>query len=170
MAGCQDLSAFEGGGAREMGHSISEVAMEFGFSRTTISRVFREYWESGKISNHIKSTSLLWPENILQERNQRQLTRIIKHNRRATLPQIAADFNAGPSTSVTVRNIQRNIIDIGFRSRRLNHVPLLAARHKGLRLAWPLQHRYWAVNDWKHVMRFDESRFQLKRADGLERV
>ena len=40
MAGYRDLSEFERGvivGAREMGHSISEVAMKFGFSRTTIS-------------------------------------------------------------------------------------------------------------------------------------
>ncbi|GBO24320.1 hypothetical protein AVEN_224862-1 [Araneus ventricosus] len=46
MAGYQDLSDFERGviiGAREMGHSISDVAMKFGFSRTTISRVYREY-------------------------------------------------------------------------------------------------------------------------------
>ncbi|GBL84120.1 hypothetical protein AVEN_118539-1 [Araneus ventricosus] len=46
MAGYQDLNDFERGviiGAREMGHSISEVAMKFGFSRTTISRVYREY-------------------------------------------------------------------------------------------------------------------------------
>ena len=35
MAGYQDLSDFERGiifGVREMGHSISEVAMKFGFS------------------------------------------------------------------------------------------------------------------------------------------
>ncbi|GBN93364.1 hypothetical protein AVEN_515-1 [Araneus ventricosus] len=46
MAGYQDLSDFERGviiGAREMGRSISEEAMKFGFSRTTISRVYREY-------------------------------------------------------------------------------------------------------------------------------
>ncbi|GBN04542.1 hypothetical protein AVEN_205688-1 [Araneus ventricosus] len=54
MAGYQDLSEFERGvivGAREMGHSISEVAMKFGFSRTTISLVYCEYRESGKTSN-----------------------------------------------------------------------------------------------------------------------
>ncbi|GBO10720.1 hypothetical protein AVEN_250135-1 [Araneus ventricosus] len=54
MAGYQDLSDFERGvivGAREMGHSISEVAMEFGFARTTISRVYLEYRVSGKTSN-----------------------------------------------------------------------------------------------------------------------
>ncbi|GBM98152.1 hypothetical protein AVEN_167423-1 [Araneus ventricosus] len=56
MAGYQDLSDFELGvivGAREMGHSIPEVAMKFGFSRTTISRVYREYRVSGKTSNFL---------------------------------------------------------------------------------------------------------------------
>ncbi|GFV94397.1 hypothetical protein TNCV_3352351 [Trichonephila clavipes] len=34
-----------------MGYSISKVAMEIGFSPTTISRVYRKYQESGKTSN-----------------------------------------------------------------------------------------------------------------------
>ncbi|GBO39336.1 hypothetical protein AVEN_203375-1 [Araneus ventricosus] len=48
------LSDFERGvivGAREMGHSMSEVVMKFGFPRTTISRVNREYRVSGETSN-----------------------------------------------------------------------------------------------------------------------
>ncbi|GBM91641.1 hypothetical protein AVEN_107749-1 [Araneus ventricosus] len=119
--GYQDLSEFECGvivGAREMGHSISEVAMKFGFSRATISRMYREYRESGKISNLRQRCGR---KKIMQERGQRRLTRIIKRHRRAPLPQIAADFNAGSSTSVSVRTIQRNIIDMGFRSRRPSH-------------------------------------------------
>ncbi|GFV72153.1 HTH_Tnp_Tc3_2 domain-containing protein [Trichonephila clavipes] len=54
MAGYQDLSEFECGvigGVRDMGHSISEAAMKFVFSRTNISRVYPEYRESGKTSN-----------------------------------------------------------------------------------------------------------------------
>ncbi|GFX07451.1 HTH_Tnp_Tc3_2 domain-containing protein [Trichonephila clavipes] len=96
-----------------MGHSISGVAMKYRFSRTIISRVYREYRESG----------------------------------RATLPQVVADFNAGPSTSVTVRTIQRNIIDMGFRSRWPSSVPLLTARYKTLRLTWAREHRHWTVDD-----------------------
>ncbi|GBL75227.1 hypothetical protein AVEN_194461-1 [Araneus ventricosus] len=56
MTGYQGLSDFERLviiGAREMGHSISEVAMKFGFSRTTISRVYLEYRVSGKTSNFL---------------------------------------------------------------------------------------------------------------------
>ncbi|GFY09065.1 HTH_Tnp_Tc3_2 domain-containing protein [Trichonephila clavipes] len=84
---------------------------------------------------------------IRQEWNPRRLRRIIKRNRRATLSQIAAYFNAGPSTSVTVRTIQRNIIDMGFRSRRPTHIPLLTARHKALSLIWARQHHHWTVDD-----------------------
>ncbi|GFX61506.1 uncharacterized protein TNCV_1030951 [Trichonephila clavipes] len=54
MAGYYDLSEFERGVivcVREMGHSISKIAMKFGFSSTTISRAYREYREFGKTSN-----------------------------------------------------------------------------------------------------------------------
>ncbi|GBM74718.1 hypothetical protein AVEN_274852-1 [Araneus ventricosus] len=54
MACFQDLSEFERCvivDAREMGHSISEVSMKSGFSRTTITRVYREYRVSGRTSN-----------------------------------------------------------------------------------------------------------------------
>ncbi|GFX51868.1 HTH_Tnp_Tc3_2 domain-containing protein [Trichonephila clavipes] len=87
----------------------------------------------------------------MQERDQERLTKITKRNRRAIFPQIAADFNAGPSTSDTVRTIQRNIIDMSFGSQRPTRVPLLTARHKALRFAWAHQHRHWTVDDWKHV-------------------
>ncbi|GFW42447.1 hypothetical protein TNCV_240441 [Trichonephila clavipes] len=49
--GYQDLSEFERVvivGEREMGHNIYEVVMKFGFSHTTISRVYLEYGESAK--------------------------------------------------------------------------------------------------------------------------
>ncbi|XP_071044130.1 uncharacterized protein [Parasteatoda tepidariorum] len=118
MPGYTDLREFELGvivGAREMG--ISEIEMKFGFSR-----VSPEYLKSGKTSNLRHRCGR---EKITQERDQCQLTRIIKRDRRAALPQIAADFNAGPSTSVSVRTIQRDIIDMGFWSQRPTCVPLL---------------------------------------------
>ncbi|GBO18301.1 hypothetical protein AVEN_15682-1 [Araneus ventricosus] len=52
--------------------------MKFGFSRTTISRVYREYRESGETSNLRHRCG--W-KKIMQERGQRQLTRIIKRDR-----------------------------------------------------------------------------------------
>ncbi|GFV40187.1 uncharacterized protein TNCV_4462391 [Trichonephila clavipes] len=101
MAGYQNLSDFECGvivGARERGRSISEVEIKFGFSRTTILQVYREYRESGKTSNLRHRCGR---KKNLQEWDQQRLTRINKRDKRATLPQIAPDFNAGPSTNIT---------------------------------------------------------------------
>ncbi|GBO33081.1 hypothetical protein AVEN_20051-1 [Araneus ventricosus] len=149
MAGYQDLSDFERGvivGAREMGHRISEVAMKFGFLRKTISRVYREYRVTGKTSNFrhrcgrkkdLKRTGPLTSDSIL------------KRDRRATLPHIDADFNDG--ASVSVRTVQRTVINMGSHSRRPTGVPLLTARHKALLLSWARQHYHWTVDDWKHV-------------------
>ncbi|GFX94682.1 HTH_Tnp_Tc3_2 domain-containing protein [Trichonephila clavipes] len=109
MVSYQDLSEFERGvliGAREMEYSITEIAMKFRFSHTTISRVYREYQVYDIAGGRKK---------IIQKRDQ-LLTKIIKYDRRATFPQITTDFNAGTSRNVTVRTIERNIIDMGFRS------------------------------------------------------
>ncbi|GBM65972.1 hypothetical protein AVEN_211442-1 [Araneus ventricosus] len=54
MTGYQDLSNFERGlivGAGEMRHRISRIAMNFGYSHTTISRVHHEYRVSDKTLN-----------------------------------------------------------------------------------------------------------------------
>ncbi|GFT73535.1 uncharacterized protein TNCV_4021391 [Trichonephila clavipes] len=94
MAGYEDLSEFVCEravivGAREMGRIISEVAMKFRFSRTTISRVYRQYRESGKTSN---LRHRFGRKKNTQERDQRRLKRIIPRDRCATHPKIAANF------------------------------------------------------------------------------
>ncbi|GBM06925.1 hypothetical protein AVEN_147860-1 [Araneus ventricosus] len=96
--------------------------------------------------------------------------RILKRDRRATLPHIAEDFNDGASTSVSVRIVQRTVINMGSQSRRPTRVPLLTARHKALLISWARQHYHWTVDDWKYVAWSDESRFQLYQADARVRV
>ncbi|GFU80490.1 uncharacterized protein TNCV_3840101 [Trichonephila clavipes] len=51
MGKLPDLDAFDYGlivGARRMGHSISEIVRQLGFSRLTVSRVYQEYMEGGQ--------------------------------------------------------------------------------------------------------------------------
>ncbi|GBM93836.1 hypothetical protein AVEN_193924-1 [Araneus ventricosus] len=55
-------------------------------------------------------------------------------------------------------------------SRRPTRVPLLTARHKALLLSRARQHYHWTVDDWKHVVWSDESRFQLYRTDARVRT
>ncbi|GBN93108.1 hypothetical protein AVEN_105719-1 [Araneus ventricosus] len=46
------------------------------------------------------------------------------------------NFNAGALRNVSVRTVERTIIDMGFRNRCPTRLPLLIVWHTALRLAW----------------------------------
>ncbi|GBO02641.1 hypothetical protein AVEN_202664-1 [Araneus ventricosus] len=63
-------------------------------------------------------------------------TRILKRDRRTILPHIATDFNDGACTSVSLRTVQRTVINMASQRQRPTRVPLLPALHKALLLSW----------------------------------
>ncbi len=83
-----DLSDFERGmvvGARRAGLSISKTADLLEFSRTTISRVYREWSEKEKISSERQLCGRKCLDGV---RGQRRMGRLVGDDRKAIVTQI----------------------------------------------------------------------------------
>ncbi|GBN17667.1 hypothetical protein AVEN_275737-1 [Araneus ventricosus] len=134
MGKAADLSEFDRGQivmARRLGTSITETARLIGCSRSAVVSIHAKWINDGDTSSRRQGVGR--PRDI-KEKGRRRLSRVAKQNRRQTVAQLTAQYNAGPSGSVSELTFQRTLLDMGLCSTCPTRVPLLTKRHRQLRL------------------------------------
>ncbi|GFU08685.1 uncharacterized protein TNCV_5124231 [Trichonephila clavipes] len=103
MGKMPDLDAFDRGqieGARCMGHSISEIVRQLGFSRSTVSRIYQEYMNGAeKTSDRANCKGQL----ALTVCGERRIRPIVSSQQSQILTQITTQLNDGASRTVSKR-------------------------------------------------------------------
>ncbi len=160
-----DLSDFKRGmvvGARRTGLSISKTADLLGFSRTTISTVYREWSEKEKISSEHQLCG--W-KCLVDVRGQRRMGRLDRDDRKTTVTQITTRYNQGMQNTISEHTTHRTLKQMDSSNRRSHRVPLLSAKNSTRRIQFTQAHQNWTIEDWKNVPWSDESRFLLQHSD-----
>ncbi len=147
--------------------SISKTADLLGFSRTTISRVYREWPEIEKISSERQLCGWKW---LVDVRGQRRMGRLVRDDRKTTVTQITPRYNQGMQNTISEHTTRRTLKQMGYSSRRPHRVPLLSAKNRKWRIQFTQAQQNWTIEDWKNVAWSDESRFLLWHSDGRVRI
>ncbi|GBM61172.1 hypothetical protein AVEN_102477-1 [Araneus ventricosus] len=129
MGKAADLSKFDRGQivmARRLGTSITETARLVGCSRSAVFSIHAKWINDGHTSSRRQGVGR---PRVIKEKG----CCLVKQNRRQTVAQLTAQYNAGPSAEVLEHTVQRTLLDMGLCSRRPTRVPLLTKCHRQLR-------------------------------------
>jgi len=143
-------------GARRAGLSISQSAQLLGFSRATISRVYKEWCEK------VKTSSMRQPcgrKCCVDARGQRRMGRLIQD--RESWTEITTRYNRDMQQSICEATTRTTLRRMGYNSRRPHRVPHISTTNRKKRLKFATAHQNWTVKDWINVAWSDEFRFLL---------
>ncbi|GBM37104.1 hypothetical protein AVEN_68711-1 [Araneus ventricosus] len=107
MGKATDLSEFDRGQivmARRLGASITETARLVGCSQSAVVSIHAKWINDGGTSSRPQGVGR---KRVIKEKGRRRQSRLVKQNRRQTVAQLTAQYNAGPSASVSVHTVQR---------------------------------------------------------------
>ncbi|GFU66833.1 transposable element Tcb1 transposase [Trichonephila clavipes] len=130
-------------------------------------KVYRA-WQNGTVQN--QGRGKCGAPRAIDDRGERRLRRCVRADRRATVEQLTTKMNQGATKSVSQTTIQRTLLRLGLRSRRLVRASMLTTVHRRRRLEFARQYSIWTSTEWRQVAFSDESRFMLHRTDGRWRI
>ncbi len=137
-----DLSDFERGmvvGVRRAGLSISKTADLLGFSRTIISRVYRELSKK----ENIQWAAFVWTKMPCW--GQKRMCRLVRDDRKATVTQLTPRYHQDMQNTISEHTTRRTLKQMGYSNRRPHRVLLLSAKNRKRRLQFTQDHQNWTI-------------------------
>ncbi len=142
---------------------MSKTADLLGFSRTAISKVYREWSEKEKISSE---RQLCRRKCLVDVSGQSRMGRLVRDDKKATVTQIINRYNQGIQNAISKCTTRRTLKQMVYSIRRPHRVPLLSAKNSKRRLQFAQAHQNWTIEYCKNVAWSGESRFLLRHSDG----
>ena len=155
-------------GMMQGGVSMRQVARHFGCSRMTIYRLQMRYRDTGRTQDRPRSGQ----PRVTTPRQDRRIRMLHLRDRFRTATTTANETPGRANNRISAQTVRRRLREYGIRPYRPYIGLVLNDRRRRNRRIWGRNHsgRGWQMGTWRRVMFSDESRFQLYRADGRQRV
>jgi hypothetical protein len=144
--------------------SFKAIGRQMGYHYTVVSRLVRKHTQTNNVKDLPRSSR----QRVTSDRDNRALQRLVRQMPFATSPVLKQHWL--PNRRLSTRTVRNRLKSAGLKSRRVIKRPLLADRHRRLRLAWCLARRGLNLRTWRKIHWSDESRFLLNVTDGRMRV
>ena len=141
----QELTDFQRGmivGLRRAGWTFQAIADDIGSKKNTVRDVFSKWEKEGITTVQPRPGA---PKK-LDDRDLRQLVRVVKKNRRATAAEITIDFASLLGKDLSIKTIRNYLKELGFRGCAGVRKPLVTEKNRIARLEWARDHRTWSVD------------------------
>ena len=145
---------------------LLQVARDFNRNHKTLLRLVRKFQRTGSVEDLPRT-----PKRRVTTRQQDRYIRLTRLRERNLTARTTARTTIGRhGRLLSDQTIRNRLREGGLRGRQPYVGLVLSARHRQLRLAWARCHPRFTHADWGQVLFTDESRFNLRRSDGRNRV
>lgn len=148
------------------GRRQEDIAQMLRIHQSTVSRVVKRYEETGEYRRRPGQGR----KRCTTQRDDRYLQLQALRNRTFTAPHLKNDLLNTRQVNVSAKTVRRRLKEAGLNPKRPAKVPRLLPRHKTARLQFARAHAGWGEHEWSKVLFTDETRIQLWKPDGRDRV
>ena len=151
-------------GRQEAGESQNAVAARYNVHRSTMSRLWQCYQQSGPTNDRPRSG----PPRITNPVQDRYILVFQLRNRTVIASQTAS--NIPGLRRISAQTVRNRLREYGIRTRRPYVGAVLKRQHRRARVRWGNAVRIWDLTNWRRVWFSDKSVFMFERRDGRVRV
>lgn len=143
------------------GVSTRNIARELSISRQSVSNVMKK-------SGQDMPKKLYGRPRKLGVRDERKLVRWLATGSCRSAVEASRRIEHEEGIKISVSSVNNALIRNGLNGRVRRKKPLLRKKHRQRRYAFALKYRQWNMDQWKHVVWSDESKFNVFASDGRQ--